>query len=278
VIGLFVGLSTVDIIHSYEGVLLGNTKHVAKRQLLAAGGPACNAAVAFSATGGQAVLASVIGQHVLSSVIKDDMSRCGVELVDLCPEFTGEPTVSSIIVDERVGSRIIVSARATRLPRAVFDLRLMERSPTILLVDGHLAAAVDAARAARERGIPVVLDSGSWKDGMELLIPHVDIAICSEDFRAPFEIRTLVQRGAITRGERSILAWDGGERFEIEVPTVRAVDTLGAGDVFHGAFCRRYAELRDLRDSLQFAARVAAFRCRYFGTRDWIRPFQEESL
>jgi len=167
-----------------------------------------------------------------------------------------------------------MSARATRLPEALFDVRLMEWSPSILLVDGHLKAGVEAARAAQARGIRVVLDSGSWKAGMEQLIPHVDVAICSEDFRPPFEISGAVKRGAITRGERSILAWDGGERFEVEVPQVKAVDTLGAGDIFHGAFCRRYVEGEGLRESLRFAAEVTTFKVQYFGTRDWIGPYQ----
>ena len=157
---------------------------------------------------------------------------------------------------------------------------------SLMLVDGqYMALCIAAARAAKERGIPVVVDSGSWKPGMEKLLAFVDTVICSGDFRPPgcqsghdvfrFMARRKIQRVAITRGESSIRYVAGDEPGEIRVRKVRCVDTLGAGDIFHGAYC--YYAAQDgmaFGDALEMAARVASFSCRFRGTRSWMEKFE----
>lgn len=153
-------------------------------------------------------------------------------------------------------------------------------------VDGqYMPLCIAAARAAHQREIPVVLDSGSWKPGMAKLLPLVDTVICSADFRPPgcrteeqviqFLCSREVRRIAITRGASTVRYVEGGQRGEIHIRKVRAVDTLGAGDIFHGAYCY-YAcnPARSFRDALTEAGRVATFSCRYAGTRLWMQSFR----
>ena len=142
-----------------------------------------------------------------------------------------------------------------------------------------------AAREARETGIPVVLDAGSWKSGMPALLPLVDTAVCSADFHPPGTTTLTdvldavagvgVRRGAMTRGARPIPYRDGPEQGEVPVPQVPVVDTLGAGDVFHGAFCFHLAAGAGFRDALAGAARVASHSCRSFGTREWMEDLPD---
>jgi sugar/nucleoside kinase (ribokinase family) len=126
------------------------------------------------------------------------------------------------------------------------------------------------------------MDSGSWKDRMDKLLPFVDIAICSDDYRPP-KCRTTndvfkflqsqnIRQIAITRGASALRFSDAGKGGSISVEKISPVDTLGAGDIFHGAFCY-YACLPtfSFRDALAGAARVASFSCRYPGTRDWMK-------
>jgi sugar/nucleoside kinase (ribokinase family) len=75
---------------------------------------------------------------------------------------------------------------------------------------------------------------------------------------------------AVTRGERPLSWSDGKRRGEIASPPVEAVDALGAGDVFHGAFCHFRASGADFPAALERAAEIAAQSCRYYGTRGWI--------
>ena len=126
----------------------------------------------------------------------------------------------------------------------------------------------------------MVFDGGSWKPGTELLLPFVDTAICSSDFRPPGctsedqAIQYLraagVPRIAITKGADPIQYLAGASSDSIEVPRADAVDTSGAGDIFHGAFCFYTATGSNFVDSLREAAAIASESCRFRGTREWM--------
>jgi sugar/nucleoside kinase (ribokinase family) len=283
--GLFIGLATLDIVYSVEGIPARNSKTVAKRQELYAGGPASNAAATFSALGGSATLATMIGCHPLADAIRDDLVGCGVRILDLSAGIALEPSFSSIFVNGNTGERAVVSANAARLPIPPFDSSLIDdASAKILLVDGHLmdAACVASARA-RQLGMTTVLDGGSWKQGTERLLKSIDVAICSQDFRVPGTeseeqvieyLRGIgVRRGAITRGGEAIHFWEDGLVSSLPIPETKVVDTSGAGDVFHGAFCYRYCDGAKLAESLLYAAEIASLKCRSFGTRDWMKDY-----
>ena len=79
-----------------------------------------------------------------------------------------------------------------------------------------------------------------------------------------------VTYSAITRGEKPILFYNGDTYGEIPVEQVNVVDTLGAGDIFHGAFCYYFSRLNDFEAALGEASRVAAKSCQFFGTRQWM--------
>jgi sugar/nucleoside kinase (ribokinase family) len=75
---------------------------------------------------------------------------------------------------------------------------------------------------------------------------------------------------AITRGEKSILYLSNGTYSSIEVPQIQATDTLGAGDIFHGAFCHYILQNNNFTDTLTAAAKIASHSCKNFGTRAWM--------
>jgi len=284
--GLFVGLATVDLVYLVDDLPPRNAKISVPGQHIAAGGPATNAAVTFAFLGGSSALVTAVGQHPLGEVIRQDLDRFSISVYDVAADQRETPPVSSILVVGDSGERTVVSANANAFPPLTFEVDpdwLNHQS--IVLVDGHyMPMCVTAAQFARSRGIPVVLESGSWKQGMATLLPHVDIAICSDDFRPPDcrdetdVLEFLTGQGiccvAITRGAAPISYVAGGTAGEISIEQIRAIDTLGAGDVFHGAFC--YSACRPgnaFVDSLAFAARVATFSCQYLGTRLWMDSF-----
>jgi len=285
--GLFVGLATVDISYTVEEIPRRNQKISVAGQQVSCGGPSANAAATFAFLGGRASLVTGVGAHPLSSIIRDDAKRFSITLHDFAQGRREAPPVSSIMVLRGTGERTVVSANAAVFSsiNAKFNPRWLS-GVAILQVDGHyMPLCVAAARAARERGIPVVLDSGSWKKGMNELLRFVDVAICSEDYRPPgcrdtqdvFEFLGArgIRRIAITRGSRGVRFVDRGERGAIAAAKLRAVDTLGAGDIFHGAFCYYVSQPGcEFRDALAAAARVASFSCRYAGTRLWMEKFR----
>lgn len=280
--GLFVGLMTLDFLYLVADYPSQNQKIVASDYAVAAGGPATNAAVTFSYLGNQSTLMGVLGSHPMTQLIRADLEECGVRINDLDPSYLESPPVSSIIVTEATGDRAVISINATKsqafcqdiYPEILADVK-------IVLVDGHqMAVSQKIAQLAKAKGIPIVADAGSWKPGFEEILPLVDYAICSANFyppncHSPEEVfANLSARGvshiAITQGEKPIRFLSRGIFDRIEVPQIRAVDTLGAGDIFHGAFCHYILE-ENLANALALAAKVATHSCQFFGTRRWMR-------
>jgi sugar/nucleoside kinase (ribokinase family) len=291
--GLFVGLTTLDLIYGVPHFPHANEKQVATELAIAAGGPATNAAVAFRHLGNQSVLLSAVGQHPLSMLVRTDLATQQVELKDLCPERTDPLPLSSILVTQSTGDRSVVSRNAVNLqmPANRVSMACLENID-IVLMDGHqLEVSLAIAQMASLQNISVVLDGGSWKPGLERLLPFIDYAVCSANFFPPdcttsadamqYLIEVIGSRNlkkaippgiAITRGEQPIRYFHQGQMDEVFVPAIQAVDTLGAGDVFHGAFC--YAILQvPFTTALQQAIAVASIACQSFGTRQWLQNF-----
>ena len=280
--GLFVGLATVDLIYEVDEFPAPNTKVAARSQQIFAGGPATNACVTFAHLGGAAALVTVLGRHVLAEAARAELRRYAIEVLDLNPQFDEAPALSSVTVD-RQGRRNVVSANAVRLPVPRVEPEAgCIRQAGIVLADGHhMQACLAWARAAHEQGKPVVLDGGSWKDGTDALLPYVHTAICSADFRPPAcasedeVIAWLRARGvrqvAITRGPEPVRYATEVEAGTIPIPHVDVVDTMGAGDVFHGAYCWHAAQGRGFVEALSEAARLASDSCRWRGPRQWMR-------
>lgn len=280
-IGLFFGLTTVDLqflVPRYPGP---NTKIKAERNGIYAGGPATNAAIAFSFAGGSAKLYSAIGDNALREFILQDIKNAGVEVTDLIPERKTEPVFASIITTKNTGERTIFSYHPSiDLLPTEFNGNQIEM-PSISMFDGfYMDAAIVLAKKMKAQNIPVVFDGGSWKEGMDELLATVDIAICSHDFYPPgtstkkqviaYLEEKNIEKIAITRGEKPVLFKTSEHSGEIYVEEKSAVDTLGAGDFFHGAFCFYYASGDDFVESLRKAAIMATQSCMEFGTRQWM--------
>ncbi len=269
---------TLDLIYLVDQIPNRNQKIASLNSTIAAGGPATNAAVAFRHLGNDATLLGAVGAHPINHLILADLQHCGVTIADLDPTRADSPPVSSILVTQSTGERAVIAMNAVK-SQGDAVLPSLE-GVDIVLIDGHqIEASVAIAAQAKEKGVPIVIDGGSWKDGFDRVLPLVDYAICSANFHPPdchnseqvFEY--LSQQGidqiAITRGEGAIEVFNSGARTQIKVPNVEVVDTLGAGDIFHGAFCHFILQT-DFLSALTEAAKVAAESCQCFGTREWM--------
>ena len=279
--GLFVGLTTLDLIYQATHPPATNEKIVASDYTLAAGGPATNAAVCFAYLGNRATLLSAIGSHPVTHLLNQDLQQWNVATLDLAPQRTEPPPVSSIVVTQETGERAVVSINATKRQATVADIpAACLQGVDILLIDGHqMEVGRSLAEQAKAVEIPVVIDGGSWKPGFETILPFVDYAICSANFHPPgcptsAETAAYLQthgisKIAMTQGANPILYWYQGEQGQLEIPPIQPVDTLGAGDIFHGAFCGAILQ-NDFVPSLSIAAKIAGRSCEFFGTRSWM--------
>jgi sugar/nucleoside kinase (ribokinase family) len=285
---LCVGLTTLDVVHHVAEQPHWGRKQRSVGGELVAGGPAANAAVAAARLLGGARLVTAIGSGPAAAPVLSDLSAHGVELIDLAPPDWPLP-VASALVDVRTGERTVVSPGALGTgavaPYAGFGVSLTDVG--VVLLDGHHPlVAARVATLAVQAGVPVLLDAGSWKDDIASVLPRVGIAACAADFQPPggpragddpFGVATALHRNGVA----TVLVTDGpkpvvwstmdGERGAVEVPPIAPVDTLGAGDVFHGALAAAIAAgARSVPTAIGFAVEVAGLRCGVLGCRGWL--------
>lgn len=283
---VFAGLSTLDVVHHLARLPGPDEKVTSDALEVAAGGPAANAAKTYAALGGRARLLTALGASAVARLIRSDLESFGVEVVDLAPGHTGVPPVATVLVTAGRGERAVVNSEGLALPD-VASLDGMLAGAASLLVDGHHPAlALAAARAARAGGVRVVADAGRPRPVWARLLPLTDVAVCSADFRlgdaagggptAAALHAAGVRRVAITAGAGPIAWWDADARTSgrLQPPAVTAVDTLGAGDVLHGAFCFHTDRGLGFVDALAAASRLASDRCARRGLAAWLRALR----
>jgi len=285
---LFIGRSTFDLGYACASYPVENGKLSATHFWSGAGGCALNAAITARVLGSDVRLVTLLGAGPFAAAVREELARFDVAVEDHADPSADVLPVSSIVVVPANGSRTIVdqqppqdAARAPEIDRLLDDVAMV-------LTDGFVPdLAAPLCREARRRGVPVVLDGGSWKPWSGQILPHVDCAIVSERFRPGGQPASDVlaavhalgpAEATITRGERALSWSDGERRGEIAPPTVEAIDTLGAGDVFHGAYCHYRAGGAPFERALEQAAEIAARSCRHFGTRAWIEDLPSVRL
>jgi sugar/nucleoside kinase (ribokinase family) len=293
---LLVGLCTVDVVQRVAELPSPGQKLQSTSVELVAGGPSANAAITVAAMGGRSTLVTVLGVHPLGALARADLTGHGVRIVDTSPVSARPPAVSSVAVRERDGERIVVSHNAVDIdPTDLPAWPALLADVGAVLVDGHHPKlAVAAARAARGRRIPVVLDAGSDKPVLSELLPLVDVCACAATFRlGPRHGPRATERAVHDLGVPVVLRTDGAGPVrwsvladghtttgQVRPPAVVPRDTLGAGDVWHGALALGVAGLgrvptaADLSGLVEVANRVAATRVGVVGARAWLRQIR----
>jgi len=245
------------------------------------GGTATNAAIACACLGSKADLCTSVGKHILSDFILKDIAENHIRIIDPIATDSGKPVFESIITSQHNGDRTIISYHLINKLFVTSNLNFCSNYYSMIMFDGFYPDLnLSVAIKARSEKIITLLDGGSWKSGMDELLSYIDITICSNDFQVPdgpdhehvFSSlrRNGIREVAITRGEKSMLCLHDNLLLEINIPKIKVVDTLGAGNVFHGAYCHFYNLGIDLITSLSEAGRIASQSCKYFGTREWM--------
>lgn len=273
---LFIGLTTIDIQYFVDKYPEPNTKVKANSPVITAGGPAANAAIAYTYLGGNADFLTCIGQNSFHGLLYTEFDQNNVNIIDFfkCQPF--QPIIATVITTTNNGDRTIL----THHPDPVENhdkLKLIDLSSySFVFIDGfYPELAYPVCKHAKNKGLPIIFDGGSWKPQMVNLLPLVDIAICSANYCPPgcksideiiSYLKMLgVNKVAISRGAKSIVT----EKSEIHVKQVAAIDSLGAGDILHGAFCWYY-QFSDFENALIKAAKIATFSTLTKGTRKWM--------
>ncbi len=250
------------------------------------GGQVASAMVACQAWGLQTRYVGKVGDDAAARMQREELARAGVESHLLEASGTSSQ-IAFILVDERSGERTVLWKRD---PRLELQPKELERDwvvrSRLLLVDGHdTASAAMAARWAREAGVPVVADLDNLYPGVEGLLEYTDFMISSREFPArllkvkdPLQSLPMISQrfgcklSAVTLGIEGVLAWDGARFHYTPAFRVNAVDTTGAGDIFHAGFLFGMSQGWQLDRILEFGCAAAALNCTAPGARGGIRP------
>ena len=253
------------------------------------GGPAATATVTAARLGLSTAFIGKIGGDDRGAMMLMKLNGEGVDVSSSVLEEAALSQFAFIMVDAETGKRTILWTRGTVAPLTPEELD-MEKITSCrgLLVDTlEPAAAAAAAREASAAGARVVIDAGTLREGVREILPYCHYIVASETFAGQISegrgdraaLETMMKYGpeaaVVTLGERGCIALSEGGYIEEDGFEVDAVDTTGAGDVFHGAFL--YAVLRewDIRRCCVFANAVAAMKCRKLGGRVGIPTLSE---
>jgi sulfofructose kinase len=195
-----------------------------------------------------------------------------------------------IIIDQSTGERTVFWSRPECLAITSEEITADQITCARLLhIDGHDTPAVaHAARLARGNGIPVTVDVDTIYPGFENVLPNVDYLVASSEFPGrwtrlddPFRALEKLQSdygmkvAAMTLGAHGALARVDGQFIYAPAFVINCIDTTGAGDVFHGAFCYAVLQKMPIDEALEFSNAMAALNCLGLGARGHIGGLDE---
>ena len=278
---LCIGIPVRDLTFRVAGVPARGSKENASHFEEICGGNSLNAAIGIVRLGGRASMCGPMGdsKETASRYIFEQLGHEGIDTKHIV-HMSGLVTPISAIMIDPTGERTIVTFRdpdlwKVQLPSAD---TLLEDCAAILVKSRCAEFSTDLCAEARRRGIPVVVDvdrAMSLSEGLLTASSHLvfsseplqETADVADDGAALKKIAKLTRSFlAGTRGARGTI-WldDHGALQEAPAFPVHTVDTLGAGDVFHGAFALAITEGQELKDALRFASAAAALKCTRFG-------------
>ncbi|MBY5771041.1 sugar kinase [Rhizobium leguminosarum] len=282
---LCVGAAVMDTLFRVRTLPTGQGKILPYDMLQIAEGMASSAAFAVARLGGEASLWGAVGNDAIGERIIADLSESGIDTSGMLRVEGARSAISTILVDDQ-GERLIVPFYDAGLHETVKPVTQQDVSAfDAVLVDVRWPKlALRTLLAAREAGKPAILDGDVAGDGViEMLAPVASHIVFSRPAAERLaggtaelvKVVGLLKRKfehafiSVTAGEKGSFWFDDrtGEIVHLTAPKVRAVDTLAAGDIFHGAFALATAEGLPIEETMRVSSIAAALKCQVFGGR-----------
>jgi sulfofructose kinase len=278
---LCIGMPVRDLTFRVPGLPARGSKEHATHFDEICGGNALNGAIGIVRLGGRASICGPMGdaKETASRYIFEKMAHEGIETKHIV-HLPGLVTAISNIMIDPSGERTIVTFRDPQLWKVQLPDtdELLEDCHAILTESRCAPFCTELCVEARRRGIPVIVDvdrAMSLREGLLTASSHLvfsneplqETAGVADDGEALKKIAKLTPSFlAGTRGAQGTIWLDEHQNLQ-QTPAfpVHTVDTLGAGDVFHGAFALAITENQEIGEALRFASAAAALKCTRFG-------------
>ncbi len=273
------GIAVQDILMRVTDFPAPGSKVSASDFVITGGGCAANAAVAIARLGGTVGFSGPLGDHddTVTQRILTDLAAENVDCRHVVRVAGATASVSLILIDG-AGEKMIATRRGQNLSTALPDGASAVADAGALLVDNRFPEFVTVlCEAARARNLPIILDADkATRPDDHLLTLATHVIFSTEALRG-----TTGERGvaeglkamrprlggflSATDGPAGSYWFEGDELRHLPAFDIAAIDTLGAGDTFHGAFALRLAEGESVTASMRFASAAAGLKCQRFG-------------
>ncbi len=280
-----VGLNATDTLLLVPNFPAYGGKVRIMQEVLSPGGQVASALTAAAKLGLKTKYIGTVGDDIRGEIQMLSLEAAGIDLEDVEVRKNCANQSAYIVIDQTTGERTVFWNRPDCLaldPDRITPLNVA--CAKMLHIDGHDTKAVEkAARVARDHGIPVSCDVDTIYPGFDHVLPYVDYLVSSSEFparwtgeRDAFRALEMIQNeygmrvAAMTLGADGALARVDGAYAYSPGFVVNCIDTTGAGDVFHGAFCYAVINGMAVRDGLEFSCALAALNCTKLGARGGI--------
>ena len=259
------GITTLDFIYAVDVMPSEPLKYRSNAMVTSGGGLAGNAATACARLGASVRLVARLGDDFWADPMIAELERDGVDckLVRRCPGHRSP--VSAVVVDPK-GERLVVSYSDPDIPSDTgwIPADLATHADALYAETRWIEAALAVLPQARAAGIPSVLDADRKPTRPEVLALASHVGFSAPALR---EFTGIANVYLVTDGANGAWYMDGGEVVHVPAFPVTSVDTLGAGDTWHGALAVALAGRQPLERAVRFANAAAALKCTEFGGR-----------
>jgi sulfofructose kinase len=279
-------LDHLTVIDIYPGV---DTKNEVFKWIEQAGGPVATALAALSRLGISCKFYGITGDDYAGEKIKHSLIYEGINVSRLIKRENSVSQLAFIVIEKGTAKRTIFWKRPSGVPLRKEEIgNNFLKGINFILLDGLMKdVSLYAAKKAKSLNIPVMLDAGKVRPGMLKIARLSDYVVASEEFvkELGWDINAKVLHKekeklgvkviTVTLGERGSITVAEDQMFQIPAFKVKAVDTTGAGDVFHGGYIYGLLQGWNLKDTVIFASALAAIKCKKIGARAGIPRLNE---
>jgi sulfofructose kinase len=272
---LCIGHACYDLIFSVKSHPQSDEKIFADNLLQCGGGPAANAAIAVSRLGLTAAFAGYLGQDLYGEMHYQEFNNENINTHLLTRGSS--PTPLSTVLVKPDGKRALVNYKGSTTPLSTKAIDFSSINPKVILFDGHEPSiSLNMLERAQHYKIPTVLDAGSMHTGTEKLWNKVDYLVASEKFALQFanNVHSALNKLAkeaptvvISLGDKGLIWKKNNRTGSLTAFPIKAIDTTGAGDAFHGAFSAGLATGLDWSELLLYSSAAGALCCTKIGAR-----------
>ncbi|MFI3307448.1 MAG: PfkB family carbohydrate kinase [Mycoplasmatota bacterium] len=289
---LSIGHAAYDITFPVENFIVENTKNRVNNKIENGGGPACTAAYLLGKWNADVTFLGIVGKDFYGEQIISELESVNVNTKYIEKKENYQTTSSIIINNQTNGSRTILTYRPNTI--VMNDVKL-DFTPDIILIDGQEYELSKKMIERYPNAISIIDASRTTKEIIELS-KIVDYLVCSLNFAEELsQIKTNKEDNStyanlygnleklfsnniiVTLEEKGCLYKKDGVIKIMPSLNTNAVDTTGAGDIFHGAFTYGISKKYDIETILKISNIAGAVSTKYIGGRNSVRTLEEMS-